>query len=400
MSRRPRIRTLAVTAVVLAVVAAAPGAVVAVGGTDASTSVESGVLSVDATGPGAAAEVNGVFYVWADEPTTFEVTVSDYLTVSDTYYADYTVRVTEDREASFHPIRADSLGRTAVTLRELELRAVDVTMTAGALDTRDSPYTLYASMYESASGERPRLDDESFQVRVIAKGGDIDGDGYSNLNEIRGETNFRDPDTDDDELPDGFEVHQFGSDPTDPDTDDDGIRDDEEVRADTDYTMPDSDSDGLDDPTELANGSSPTEPDADLDGLTDPVERDIGTDPNDRDTDGDGLDDGTEHRELGTDPTEADTDGDGLSDALEVNRYGTDPNDADTDGDGVSDGQEVLAGTDPKTPTEDEDSDAENVADADDPPADAVDYRVLTELLTVFGWLSSLPAAYAPSTMS
>ncbi|MFB6270915.1 MAG: calcium-binding protein [Halobacterium sp.] len=397
MSRRPLHSPLTVAAVVLAVVAAAPGAAVAAGGADASTTVESGVLSVDVTGPGAATEVEETFYVWAGEPTTFEVTVTDYLNVSETYYADYEVRVTRDRHASFHPLRDDSLASTAVTLRELETRAVGVTMDAEELET--GRYTLYASMYESASGERPRLDDLAFTVRVIRKSGDVDGDGYSNLNEVQGDTDFRDPDTDDDEVPDGFEVHQFGSDPTDRDTDDDGVRDDEEVRASTDYTLPDTDADSLDDPTELGNESSATAPDADLDGLTDPVERDADTDPNDRDTDGDGLTDRTEYHDLGTAPTDEDTDGDGLDDAIEVHRYGTDPTDADTDGDGVPDGQEVLAGTDPVTPDTDEGSDTEAVADDADAAADAADYRVLGEHAAVVAWLSSLPVVYALTTM-
>lgn len=357
MFRRPRIRSLAVAAAVLVVVAASPGAVAAAapgGGAttasaDTATAVESGVISVDVSGPGAATKVDGVFYVWANEKTTFEVTVSDYLDVSDTYYADYEVQVTEERRPTYDSLRDDSLAHTEVTLGELQRADAELTMDGGELEP--GPYTLHASMYEATSGTSDRLDDRSFRVRVIRKGGDIDGDGYANVNEINGETDFKDPDTDNDDLPDGFEVHQFGSDPTDPDTDDDGVRDDQEVREDTDYTMPDTDGDGLDDPTEIGNEASPTVADSDLDGLSDPVERDIGTDPTDRDTDGDGLTDRTEVRETRTDPLDPDTDGDALTDAIEVQRFGTDPRDSDTDGDGIEDGQEVLRGTDPTTAT-------------------------------------------------
>lgn len=359
MFRRPRIRTLTVAAVVVVVVAAAPGVALAGGNGTSAATVESGVLSVDASGPGVATEVNGVFYVWADESATLDVTVGDYLGVSETYYADYDVRLTAEPDPEYHPIQDDSLAHAGVTLGELQTTDVELDLDAGEFDT--GRYTLYASMYESASGASERLDDASVQVRVISKGGDLDGDGYSNLNEITGQTNFRNPDTDNDDLPDGFEVHQFGSDPTDPDTDGDGVRDDAEVRAATDYTMPDTDADGLDDPSEIDSDSSPNAPDTDLDGVPDPIERELGTDPADSDTDGDGLSDLTETQETGTDPLDADSDNDGLRDGVEVQRFGTDPLDADTDGDAIQDGQEVLRGTDPTTQTDE--TTTGNVAD-------------------------------------
>ena len=49
----------------------------------------------------------------------------------------------------------------------------------------------------------------------------------------------------------------------------------------------------------------------------------------------------------GTDPNNSDTDGDGLSDWDEVNVYGTDPTNPDTDGDGMPDGWEVTHGFNP-----------------------------------------------------
>lgn len=415
MSRRPIIRTLTVAVALVVVAAAAPGATIAGGSTASASTVEAGVLSVDTTGPGAATEADGVFYVWADEPTTFEVTVGDYLNVSETYYADYDVRITERVDYNYHSLRDDSLAHTTVTLGELQTTDAAVRMDAGELEP--GRYSLNASMYEASAGTNPLLDNQTFEVHVISKGGDLDGDGYSNQNEITGQTDFLDPDTDDDELPDGFEVHQFGSDPTDPDTDGDGVRDDEEVRADTDYTMPDTDEDGLSDRSEIGNDSSPNAPDTDLDGLPDPVERDLGTDPTVSDTDGDGLSDLTEYQETATDPLDPDTDDDGLRDGIEVQRFGTDPLDPDTDGDGIQDGQEVLRGTDPTSPTDEtaatasaEEGTGTTAADtgtATDPIDEtttdgdanaAVAVSLLAGTVTT-AWLFASPVAYALPTM-
>jgi hypothetical protein len=195
-------------------------------------------------------------------------------------------------------------------------------------------------------------------------------------------------DTDNDLIPDGFEV-AIGADPTIPDGD----------------SFRDSDFDGLSDAQETQgwvvaiNGaagklvrSNSMLPDSDFDGLPDYVERDIGASPNLKDTDNDGLDDYAEFRSVSrtnedgtkriysafdytylpnvfsgfslvvnpsaynTDPVLADSDKDGLSDFAElVTGYQikvtgqsflgpvilTNPNKADTDGDGLSDYSEA-----------------------------------------------------------
>ncbi|MCG1002450.1 MULTISPECIES: calcium-binding protein [Halobacterium] len=340
-----------VVAVVVAFVATSPMTALAAGTT--TTTVDSGVLDVDVTGAGAATERGGVYYVWADEPATVRVTVGDYLAESDTYYADYTVRLTETREARYSEHFDDSLAVTTVTLGELATTDADLTLESREQDLERGRHTLYATMYRSGPGGTSRLDDRAVTVHVIEKGGDLDADGLSNVNELSLGTDFRDADTDGDELEDGYEVHQFGTDPNDPDTDGDGVRDDEEVRAGTDYGDADTDADSLDDVSELAGNTSAVEADADLDGLPDALEVEFGTDPYDRDTDGDGLTDLTEYRDTGTDPLDADTDGDGLEDGIELRRYGSNPTALDSDADGIPDGEEVLRGTDPTSPNDD-----------------------------------------------
>ncbi len=161
------------------------------------------------------------------------------------------------------------------------------------------------------------------------------------------------PDTDGDEIADGFE-RLLGSSPNDP--------------TDTGLTN-DSDQDGLSDNIEKSGWTVSI-------GGAHPSSRMVASNPYVQDTDGDGLPDYAELHmpcrdnltlECPTDPTNADTDGDGLSDYDELSaaqiaqfealngffagyhfagshskQYGTDPNNPDTDGDGLSDGDEVV----------------------------------------------------------
>jgi hypothetical protein len=108
--------------------------------------------------------------------------------------------------------------------------------------------------------------------------------------------------------------------------------------------------------------------DPDGDGLTLLEESVLGTDPMEKDTDGDGLWDGTEAG-LGLDPTVSvlDHDGDGIHSKHEANwdlsaaynpysiatPFGTDLNamSSDSDGDSVPDLEEIAAGSDPLDPT-------------------------------------------------
>ena len=136
---------------------------------------------------------------------------------------------------------------------------------------------------------------------------DTDEDGLPNLIEKEIGSDPYNPDTDGDNLPDGYEALTLGTDPTKPDTDDNGVLDCDE--------------------------------DFDEDGLTNFQEYEQGTEPYNDDTDGDGLKDGEEIYTYGTDPLKVDTDDDGLDDGDEI-YFETDPLNPDTDGNGVFDGNE------------------------------------------------------------
>ena len=136
------------------------------------------------------------------------------------------------------------------------------------------------------------------------------------------------PDSDDDGLPDAWELEKFGGTAGQTGTDD-------------------SDTDGLSNQFEYQLTSNPGAPDSDGDGLNDGPEyfthRTKILTP---DTDGDGLNDGGEVA-AGSSPLLADTDGDGLNDNAEVTVHLTSPTDRDSDDDDYPDNIEVSFGTSP-----------------------------------------------------
>lgn len=256
---------------------------------------------------------------------------------------------------------------------------------------------LLLSVLMFTSWEENPIQDDSLVKQDPGQGLlDTDGDGVSDLDEnyIYG-TDLKNPDTDGDGLPDGWEISQ-GLDPRDNgsskdvdsdtpinddgenipgfpngsegdkgDPDNDGLSNIDEFNAkdilgsSLDPRNPDSDYDGMYDGWEMEhrvfslvlakytlNATDPTDAplDPDVDGLTNLQEFLAGTDPNKLDTDDDGISDLQEVLYHGSNPRSNDTDMDGLSDKWEID-FGlnaSDPLDAyeDTDGDGLTNRQE------------------------------------------------------------
>ena len=211
---------------------------------------------------------------------------------------------------------------------------------------------------------------------------DDDSDGLSNGEEEVFGTDPNDPDSDNDLLPDGYEVNTVESNPLLQDSDGDGLNDTVEWNiTSTDPNNEDSDGDGLNDGDENNTyGTNPNNWDSDGDllsdyneiftHLTDPNDNDSDDDglldgaevntfisnPNNNDSDLDGLEDGEEVNEYGTSPTNSDSDGDLIGDYDEINDHGTDPTESDSDGDDLTDGSEILTHTtNPLLPDTDDD---------------------------------------------
>ncbi|WP_312910862.1 hypothetical protein [Natronosalvus caseinilyticus] len=160
---------------------------------------------------------------------------------------------------------------------------------------------------QDPDSDTPNVDRDVGDNGVIDGLEDFDDDDVSNYHEGRFDTDPFDPDTDDDRLPDYFEIQYSELDQTSADTNGDGVTDAEW----------DADDDGLTTYDEYEAETDPFRADADRDELNDSRELEIGTDPADPDTDDDGLDDG-EEIELGTDPLEVDSDGNGVADGDET----------------------------------------------------------------------------------
>ncbi|MHA1828519.1 MAG: right-handed parallel beta-helix repeat-containing protein, partial [Candidatus Heimdallarchaeaceae archaeon] len=190
---------------------------------------------------------------------------------------------------------------------------------------------------------------------------DPDEDLLVNYYEFRNQTNPLDSDTDDDLILDGDEVNIYETNPVSSDTDHDQLSDYQEIFSyGTNPLNPDTDNDRMPDNWEVDTGLNPllndSSLDPDEDNLSNLQEFNFGTDPLNNDTDTDGLTDYEEIFTYITNPNRNDSDSDKLSDYDEIRLYQTDPNNPDTDGDGLKDYKEIIVyGTDPNNPDTDGD---------------------------------------------
>ncbi|GHV47126.1 hypothetical protein FACS189499_04070 [Clostridia bacterium] len=126
---------------------------------------------------------------------------------------------------------------------------------------------------------------------------DTDSDGLSDFYEELLGTDPENPDTDGDELPDGYEAFVSNSDPlkkdSDLDSDNDGLTNLEEYKAGSNPLAVDTDEDGLSDYDEVKiHKSNPAKTDTDDDGLPDNLEIEYGMNPTKPSTKDDGILDG------------------------------------------------------------------------------------------------------------
>lgn len=156
-------------------------------------------------------------------------------------------------------------------------------------------------------------------------GGDLDGDGLSNLAELLQHTDPVQADTDGDGLSDGSETE---TDPLNTDTDGDGVNDHQDAFPLDPTENKDSDTDGLGDTSDnCPTGVNPQQDDVDRDGKGDACDA---VNDDTQDTDADGVIDKTDAFPL--DPTETqDTDQDSVGDHKDNCPTAANPDQANTD---------------------------------------------------------------------
>lgn len=207
---------------------------------------------------------------------------------------------------------------------------------------------------------------------------DFDNDGLSNYEEYLYGTNPASKDTDNDELLEWNEIYQYGTDPANWDTDGDGMGDGWEIKyglnpknsTDAGYDL---DDDGLINLEECRSGAHPNIWDTEGDGIPDGWEVKYNLNPlindADSDLDNDGL---TNYEEYihNTNPNDSDTDGDKLTDYDEVICYHTNPRNIDTDSDDITDYDELNMYFNNSIVDWDKDGKIDNCTNPNDPDSD------------------------------
>lgn len=285
---------------------------------------------------------------------------------------DLTIKLEYTRNDADFSIIHSNLDNTGTYEWDTTVLVDDVTykVKITARDTKGQESSALSPAFELSNGVLQDTDDDGMPDEWEIANGldensdsdeelDPDDDGLKNFEEYQHDTDPKEDDTDSDGITDGWEV-EMGLDPKDDsdaalDPDDDGLTNLREFQLGTFPDTPDSDHDGMPDGWEIDNKLDPmdyidADLDADDDDLTNEEEYEKGTDPNDEDTDGDTMPDAWEIS-FNFDPLdetdgEKDFDEDGLTNADELTE-GTYPDNADSDGDLMPDGWEVEYFLDP-----------------------------------------------------
>jgi len=167
----------------------------------------------------------GTPYVWASESLELRTTVHTETGSVERSKSACAYILDGDRET----LEEVDCGRWNATNRHRYVRLELPEWPAGARGTR----YLRVELREAApadgedrnESEVVRRDSHEAQVQVIAKEGDLDGDGLSNAREVELGTDFTTADTAGNGLSDSEEVYQYGTDPLAADTTGDGVGD-------------------------------------------------------------------------------------------------------------------------------------------------------------------------------
>ena len=221
---------------------------------------------------------------------------------------------------------------------------------------RDAEYTVIAFIDANTNGLPDEFEPQGY-ARDPSFGSHYQyrGDAYAirlfNLSTVDRLTGadilIRDRDTDDDDLPDGWEWDNLHNSPkslahfgTGEDMDGDQLSNLDEYGLNSDPTNADTDGDGLSDGEEVHTyGSAPTSSDSDGDTLGDGYEVALNLHPNNPDDDGDGV------------PTRIEVTWGG-SVGTYSSGFDMNPGSPDTDGDSVGDLMEIASGSSPIDPGE------------------------------------------------
>lgn len=290
----------------------------------------------------------------------------------------------ESQDSLFHNPAGIWNSPNLITYEYNVTKARDYLIFAGVDTVTDSDGDGLSDFYELNNTLTDRFDSDtdndlmpdgweisnSLDPNVNDAAGDADLDTITNYNEYLQGTDPQDSDSDNDLMPDGWEVLNSLNPLVDDATDDpdlDTLTNYNEYLAGTDPNDSDSDNDLMPDGWEITNSLNPIVDDAtgdgDLDNLTNYNEYLQGTDPNDLDTDDDLMPDGwevTNSLDPITDDALNDLDSDELSNYEEY-LEGTDPNDSDTDNDLMPDGWEVDNSLDPLVDDAGNDPDSDNL---------------------------------------